>query len=246
MIRKFFAVIMIPFVATTVLLATESVATPSSQVWIPSPDAQTVGTLHFGVDNFTTISRKVDNGGRQSPTVFGLTVGVFEDDLIGVELGIDIKEQSDYPTYFNAKIVVKEDSFTLNSPAVAFGIYDFGTDNDNNNYKIVYVLAAKSIPYLGRLSLGYYVGNSSLVVDKNGNEENDGWLASFDRTLAEIDDRLWMAIDYMGGDNAYGATSFGLAWRFSPQVSTLFGYGIYNDNDVAGEDTFTIQLDIDF
>ena len=80
----------------------------------------------------------------------------------------------------------------------------------------------------------------------DGNKENDGVLLSWDRTMSEISDKLWLAADYQGGDNALGAFSFGASWAFSKNVSVIFGYDIYNEKKLAGENTFTTQVDINF
>ena len=62
----------------------------------------------------------------------------------------------------------------------------------------------------------------------------------------QISDKLWVAIDYQGGKNAYGATSFGASWAFAKNVSVIFGYDIFNNKDRAGQNTATIQVDINF
>lgn len=233
-------------VVVVALAAPGAHATPSTQIWIPSTDTQPMGTVHVGVDNYTTVFKKTEDGGHSAPTDFGFTVGVVDTAYIGAEVGLDLREQSDYPMYLNAKLQLKEDSITKYFPAIAFGVYDMGTESGKNDFNIAYLLAAKTLPVIGRITLGYYVGNEDMLKDASGGKENDGFMASFDRTLAEIDDRLWLAIDYMDGNNAYGALSFGLSWRFSNQVSAIVGYDIYNDKDVAGENTVTVQFDIDF
>ncbi len=227
-------------------VAGTAMATPSTQIWIPSTDTQPGGSVHLGVDNYTTLFKKADEGGHMAPTDIGLTVGLIDTSFIGVEVGGDLREQSDFPLYVNAKLQVKEDSVAEFFPSIALGVYDFGTEDAVTNYNMAYVLMAKTFPVFGRLSLGYYVGNADLLKDGAGNNDNDGFLASVDRTMAEIDDRLWVSIDYMEGSNVYGALSFGVSWRFAPQVSGLLGYVMYNDNEVAGEDQITIQFDIDF
>lgn len=221
-------------------------ATPSSQIWIPSTDTQAARTIHLGVDNYNTVFKKTEDGGFSAPTVYGVTAGAVDTAYIGLEVGLDLKEQSDYPIYLNVKLQIKEDSVARFFPAIALGVYDMGTQSDVTDANIAYALFAKTFPVIGRLSAGYYVGDKDLLVDASGQSDNDGVMLSFDRTLAEIDDRLWLAVDYMGAKNSYGALSFGLSWRFAPQISALVGYNIYNDRDVGGENTVTVQFDVDF
>ena len=60
--------------------------------------------------------------------------------------------------------------------------------------------------------------------------------------MSEISDKLWLAVDYQGGNNSFGAISAGAAWYFAPNVSVILGYDHYTLNV---DDTITIQLDID-
>jgi hypothetical protein len=232
--------------AAVLVMAPVAGATPSTQVWIPSTDTQPARTLHLGVDNYTTLFKKSEDGGWSAPTDFGATVGLADTPHLGFEAGVDIREQSDFPLSFNVKLQVKEDSLFQYFPAIAVGGYEFGSESDVTNYNIVYGLIAKTAPVVGRVTIGYYVGNDKLLTNAAGESENTGPMASWDRTLAEIDDRLWVCVDYMGGANAFGALSFGVAWRFSPHIGALIGYDVYNDNEVAGENTATVQFDIDF
>jgi hypothetical protein len=220
-------------------------ATESHQIWAPSTDTQPFGTFHLGVDTHTTFVTPPDEGGYALPTVYGLTVGVVETPLVSVEVGIDLKEVTMDPWYFNVKAQLKEESLHEFSPAVAVGVFDIGTNPDETMYAVAYGLIAKTLPAIGRLSIGYYYGNEELLTHSDSALVNHGFMLSWDRRLPEIDDRLWIAIDYMDGENRYGAVSFGGAWQFTPHVSILGGYIIYNNNDIAGENLFTIQVDID-
>ncbi|MBI5816449.1 MAG: hypothetical protein HZB29_12660 [Nitrospinae bacterium] len=221
-------------------------ATPLKQIWIPSTDVEPFKSVHLDVDLYTTMFKKIKDGGHTRPVTLGLTVGVLETQFIDGEIGVDFKEATDEPTFFNAKLAIKEDSLLTFFPAIAFGAYDMGTKQDVTDYNIFYVLASKTIAPLGRLSAGYYVGNDKLLRNTKNDKENNGALLSFDRTLAEINKNLWVAVDYMSGQNVYGALSFGLGWRFSPNISAIAGYNAYNERKLAGEDTFTIQFDMDF
>ena len=238
--------------ATALTIATTGIAmaTPSTQIWIPSTDIQAFKTLHLGIDNYIRTS---GGGSDVRPNVYdlGLTAGILPFEKLQMEVGVDYltvgaNSVDGNPLSFNAKLGTPEASLFDGSPALAVGGYAFGTKKDLTDTNIVYGLAAKTLPVVGRLSAGYYVGNDDVLLDKDGNEENDGLLLSWDRTMSEISDKLWVAVDYQGGDNAFGAFSFGASWAFAKNVSVIVGYDIYNDNAVGGEDTFTTQLDINF
>lgn len=221
-------------------------ATPSTQIWIPSTDIQPFKKFHFGVDTY--IKTKSQDGTTE-PTVtnIGLTVGVLPFEKLQMEIGIDYRDiggDHTYPIYFNAKLGVPEDAMFKGAPALAVGGYDFGTKSNVTDYNIVYGLIGKNIGKLGRFSAGYYTGNEDLLLNIEGNKDNHGLLLSWDRTISEISDKLWAAIDYQGRKNSYGALSFGVAWKFAPNVGVIFGYDIYNESNY--KPTATIQLDIDF
>jgi hypothetical protein len=236
--------------ASVALAASSALATPSTQIWIPSTDIQAFKTGHLGIDYYAR-SQETEDGQRPHVYDFGLTTGVLPFEKLQMEAGFDLitngdSTADDNPLYFNAKIGTPEGSLFGGSPALAAGGYLFGTKEDATDYNIVYALVAKTIPVIGRLSAGYYVGNDDLLVDEAGEEDNDGLLLSWDRTLTEISEKLWAAVDYQGGDNALGALSFGISWAFAENVSVILGYDIYNENATGGENTFTTQLDINF
>ncbi len=197
----------------------------------------------------------------------GPTVGVLPFELIQAEVGFDFMTGGanypggldKYPFYGHFKIGTPEDNTW--KPAVAVGMYNVGTKKGevkNGSYTksgtdadIYYGLIAKTLPVIGRLSAGYYGLNKKAsvasVYDINGVKGNDsGLLASWDRTMSEITDKLWLAVDYQGGKNAYGATSVAFSWAFAKNVSVIFGYDFYNNKARAGQDTATIQVDINF
>ncbi|MCM2264086.1 MAG: hypothetical protein NDI73_02730 [Desulfuromonadales bacterium] len=241
--------ILLGTIALGLFSANLAMATPSTQIWIPSTDIQKFGTFHLGLDNYQR-SKEDDNGERLHVYDFGLTAGVLPYEKIQMEVGFDLitngTDADDRPLYFNAKLGTPEGALFEGSPALAAGGFSFGTDSELTDYNIVYGLVAKTFPVIGRLSAGYYVGNDDLLVDADGDEDNDGVLLSWDRTISEISDKLWAAVDYQGGDNSFGALSFGVAWAFSPNVSVIVGYDIYNEDQTGGENTYTTQLDINF
>lgn len=165
-------------------------------------------------------------------------------------MGDDIYD--DHPVYFNIKFGFPEGALFKYSPAIAFGAYNMGLKKNLTNYNIFYGEIAKTIPILGRLTAGYYTGNENILVDENLNEANSGLLFSWDRTMSEISEKLWLAIDYQGGKNYLGALNFGASWAFSKNVSVIAGYDIYNNKNAyyntnnQNANTFTAQLDINF
>jgi len=230
-------------------------ATPSTQIWIPSTDIQAFKTVHLGIDSYIRVQKNPD--GTYSPAIFdaGITAGVLPFEKVQMEVGIDyirygVTPFDDSPVYFNGKIGTPENSMFNNSPALAAGIYNVGLKGGdvghNTLQDIGYVITAKTVPVVGRFSVGWYWGNGGNVnfKDHHGNTDNNGVLASWDRVMSEIDDRLWLGVDYQGGDNAYGAVNFGASWAITKNVSLLVGYDLYNRKATGGQPTFTTQLDV--
>jgi len=231
-------------------------STPSTQIWIPSTDFQKWKTMHLGLDNYIRTS-KIDGIRGAGMFDLGLTTGLLPFEKFQGEIGVDYlsmgdSNYDDHPIYFNAKIGLPEDALFKGSPSLALGAYNFGLKKNLTNYNILYGEIAKTIPILGRVSVGYYTGNDKLLVDENLKKANNGLLLSWDRTMSEISDKLWLAVDYQGGKNYLGALSFGASWAFSKNVSVIFGYDIYNNKNAyyntnnQNANTFTAQVDINF
>jgi hypothetical protein len=245
-----------------VTAAGAALATPSTQIWIPSTDIQAFKTVHLGIDNYFRASG--EDGFRDVNVMdVGLTAGILPFEKIQAEIGFDYltiaaNPNDSHPFSGNFKIGMPEDSLFKFSPALAVGMYNIGPTNYGKSraglitsgQNITYALAAKtvpaigSIPSLGRISAGGYHGSQRALQDNKGNSANDGVLVSWDRTMSEISDKLWVAVDYMGGNNVDGSVNFGVSWAFSKNVSLIFGYDIYKDKGLSGANTFTTQLDI--
>ena len=231
-------------------------STPSTQLWIPSTDFQKWRTMHLGIDNYIRTSRI--NGVRGSGIFdLGFTTGMLPFEKLQGEIGIDYLSMGDnvyddHPIYFNAKLGFPENALFKNAPAFAVGAYNFGLKKNLTNYNIIYAEIAKTLPVVGRISVGYYTGNDKILVDEVLKKVNSGILLSWDRTMKEISDKLWLAVDYQGGKNYLGAFNFGASWSFSSNVSLILGYDIYNNKNAyyntnnQNANTFTAQIDINF
>lgn len=226
-------------------------ATASTHVWSPSTDVQAYKKWHITFDFYVPTESDVNGARPNTITNLGLTAGVLPFKKLNAEVGFDHKsgygDLDDYPWYFNTKMGIPEDSYGEFFPALAIGIYDVGTKEDKTDYNVVYGKMAKTFSLgdlsLGRLSLGYFRGNADLLLH-SGKKDNAGTLICWERMMTEISDKLWLSVDYQGSKSSYGALNLGFSWKFSDNVSGLFGYDIYNDRDLA--DTYTVQMDIDF
>ena len=236
---------------TAALTTATAFATPSTQIWIPSTDIQPYLKPHLGWDAYVGTSVK---GGTLNPGTIsngGITIGVLPCKEVGLEVGIDYRDLTgdhNDPLYFNAKIGIPENTWSEFMPAIAVGGYDFGTKKNVSTYNLMYGLVAGNVGKLGRFSVGGFkgaVGADPKIMFANlktGKVDDVGVLASWDRTLTEVSDKLWAAIDYQSGMNFYGALNFGVAWNFSSNAGVILGYDIYNAGDVL-KPTVTLQID---
>ena len=235
------------------ILPQSLLATPSTHVWAPSTDIQAHGTWHLTSDLYVPSEKDASGSKPDTVTNLGLETGLWPiKDKLGVELGFDnitgYGQLDDYPLYFNAKLGTPENILFEGAPALAVGGYYFGTKQDKTDQNVYYVKGAKTVTFndftLGRFSVGWFWGNEDLLLDENSESDADGVLLTWERTMSEISDKLWLCVDYQGSKSGNGALAPGFSWKFADNVSVLFGYVIPNNNDLA--ETFTVQLDVDF
>jgi hypothetical protein len=211
-----------------------SFATGSTQIWNPSTDIQKTGTIHLGIDNYFSVVKNSTKPYQINPDL-GVTVGVWK----YLEVGIDMIQPSPDPFYLNLKLGLPESG---SFPALAIGGCNIGTKKDVTDYNMLYGVAAKTLPPVGRLTLGVYRGmRAELFPDGKGKNRKDGVIATWDKVLT---DKIWVCIDYASGKSWYGSLSLGVSYAFSSNVSAIFGYVFFNNRDIVLNDTFTTQLDI--
>lgn len=227
-------------------------ATASTHIWAPSTDTQAYGTGHVTADIYIPSGDNSDGARPEPITNSGFTFGILPFKELNAEAGFDYKtgygDLDRYPIYFNAKLAMPEDIYGQYFPAIAFGIYDIGTDYDETGSDIIYVETAKTIKLkdisLGRLSVGYFWGNKDLMLNEDGEEDNNGLLLAWERTMTEISDKLWVCAEYQGTRSSYGTFNLGFSIQFTKDISVLCGYQFYNNRNLA--DTSTIQVDINY
>ena len=238
------------------LASSVAMATPSTQIWIPSTDVKGFKEVNLGIDNYIRLSDAPNAGANYYD--LGVTGGILPFENFKLEIGVDYltdnlggsSNQAKHPFMFNFKAGIPEEAFGMKwMPAIAAGMYNIGTFDRgaaaNTMQNIAYGLVAKTLPVIGRISVGGYNGAEKQL----GEKINNGILASWDRSMPEISDKLWLAVDYMSGRNYNGAVSVGGSWAFSKNVSLLVGLDVYNpaqENLTGGKPTFTTQLDINF
>lgn len=227
-------------------------ATPSTTYWTPMTlDIQSFGIVHIGVDNYFTIAKRSQDGAGGFPTDAGLTLGILPFTKVQMEIGVDYLGPSDEPFYFNAKLGAPEGTLFRGAPALQAGIFNVGTRKGVTNQNIGHVVVGKTLPLIGRVSAGPYLGNGDVLRDADGNKANSGVMVALDHAFATVRggdggefSRWVVAADYASGRNALGGGGFGVYYFFTKSVSLLVGPVWFNEERINGRWKWTIQLDI--
>jgi hypothetical protein len=235
--------------AVMALACGTAMAIPSEQIAIPSTDAKGFKEVTLNIISTQRFSSKSTAGASSYDA--GVLVGVLPFESLKLEVGFDYLTsnlQSDnsadnHPFYLNAKLATPEDLGFKGMPAFAVGAYNLGIydkpergiqnpgDVLSTRQNLAYALVAKTCPVIGRLSIGGYYGASRALAtsgNPSNTNNNSGILASWDRSMTEISDKLWFGIDYLSGNNANGELGVGGSWAFSKQVTLLVGVQTFN------------------
>jgi hypothetical protein len=231
--------------ALVALASSSALAYYTGQINIPSTDAKTLKEVSIGINNYARFSSAADAGANTLD--IGVTTGVLPFEKVKLEVGVDYATSgvgptgvgSPYPFTYNAKLATVEDALVTGMPAFAVGGFALGTIDAQNPANIMYALTARTLPVVGRISVGGYKGDKDAL---NGDKNNVGLLASWDRTIAEVSDKLWLGVDFMSGNNSFGGIGIGGSWAFSKQVSLLGGVTFYNEQELGGKPSFTTQM----
>jgi hypothetical protein len=230
-----------------------AMATPSTTFWTPMTlDIQSYKVVHLGIDNYFTVDKQASSGNQMAfPTDVQATVGVLPFEKLQMEVGIDALYPSDHPYYFNAKIGAPEDALFKGAPALQVGIFNAGTKDKVTNQDVLYGVIGKSIPVLGRISVGPYIGNKTALNFGGTGTDNAGFMVAIDHSLFPTKDaagneysKVVLAADYASGKNAIGAGGFGVYYFFTKDISLLTGPVFFNEKAINGTWKWTTQLDI--
>ncbi len=246
-------VIKAPKIPILLMLSGLAGATPSTTYWTPCViDIQGFKIVHVTYDNYTTLGKKgTTQGGQALPNDLGLTVGILPWEKLQMEIGLDWLEPSDDPLYFNAKIGAPEGVLFQGSPAIEVGLFNVGTNQDVTDQNILEIITGRSLPYgLGRLHLGAYKGNGTVLKSSSGKTEDMGFMAAYDFGFWSTGNggynRIVLAGDYASGDNAIGGGGAGVYYYFTKDIDLLVGPVWFNDNGLNGDWKWTTQFDANF
>src|ERR1035437_4118908 len=132
----------------TIAAASAAMATPSTQIWIPSTDVQAYKTFHLGIDNYFRASGVAKSPPSATATRdanvmdIGPVAGISPFEKVQAEIGFDYlvnanDPNDNHPWSGNFKIGTPEDSIFKFSPAFAVGMYNIGPSQSTSNAPLV-------------------------------------------------------------------------------------------------------------
>lgn len=220
-------------------------AFPTSTVWIPSDQVAESRMWRWDSQVFFTLDKRLSDTGVQQPFIDeGVTYGVFNNDAVAAELGLDWWEPESQDNlkclHGHFKLAVLEGA---SMPSIAFGVYNFGFKSNTTDENIIYGEIGKTFKSVGHFFLGFFTGNENILEDDAGNSSSKGFLIGFTRPLTALSPKLNLIVDWQGSYSQRGAFNFGFKWALHQDVWLLAGYDIYNNRRLS-RDTATVQLSV--
>lgn len=241
--KKASGLLMIVLAAAISFSGSLLMATPSTVYWTPCTTYfQPFLKGHIGYDTYVRENSMLAND-------YGFTIGVLPFEKLQAEIGYDALLPVASPAtfkdanYLNAKIGWSEN--TLLPVGFSAGIFNVGFDKNITDYDVMYAVIGKTFDNIGTIAVGGYSGNKKLLIDDNGNADNNGFMASYTSpTLGKV----ILCADYMSGNNALSAWGAGVYYYFADNVTLLTGPVFPLSKQFAGSAKmmWTLQLDIDF
>lgn len=220
-------------------------AIPTSQTWIPDGRVQKHQRFRWDSKVAFTPDKRSTDVAAQTPFIDqGVTYGVFDNNVVGIEAGGDWWEPQAKDNmrslHGHFKVAIQESD---KIPNFALGVYNFGFQANTSDENIIYVLVAKTFDSVGRFQLGGFVGNKNVLVTETGAAANDGFFFGYARRIPQISEHFNLLFDYQSSLGQKGALSLGARWDYNADTSFLVGYSTYNNKAIA-RDVITIIVSL--
>lgn len=228
-----------------ILFSNSLFAFPTKVIRTPDYQIQTAERFRWDSDVFFTLDKRSDDTGPTLPSIDeGVTYGIFNNNVIGMEVGLDWWEPQPQDNlrslHAHFKVAVLEDE---RRPAFALGFYNFGFKANTTDQNIIYLGVGKNFRNVGQFFLAGFSGNQNVLVNDVGEAANRGLILSWVRPMPEISKTMSLAADVQTSDGPLGAISFGGKWNLHTDTVFAVGYNIYNNRTLT-RDTVTVQLSL--
>lgn len=222
-----------------IVCAGTAAAAPSRIFAVPTTDALEYHTARAEMETTSTMMKTNAEGGW-SQINYGLTFGLIPYTVsksYGIEMGLDYRDfngsippAAGNPLFYNLKFAIREGGLVSDYlPGIAVGLFDYGGKSGITDANIMYLVMSKKFPGAWRVGLGAYSGNDAVLVDETGQRANSGLLLSLD---VQLNKKWWIAADYIGGRNRYGAVNVGMGFSLHPGLEMTVSEGIFNNPNI--------------
>jgi hypothetical protein len=220
--------------------AVKSSAYPTDALLLPNNATLDAHHWRFDGRSFFNIDKRYSDTTPTAPTAsLGATYGVFDNEELSVETGLDwfepVAQDNLNALRAHTKFAVSEHASIV---GVAIGIFDYALKTNADGPNIIYLQLEKKLQPLGNLRAGYFVGCPDVLIDENRNIANKGFMAGWDRKIKEISDTFSLSAEWLGGQSIKGGTVLGTLWNFEKAAIKL-GYFIPNNRHLMRDSILT-------
>ncbi|MDZ4676802.1 MAG: hypothetical protein SGI74_04755 [Oligoflexia bacterium] len=228
-----------------ILFASNALAYSTNYLMLPNNETLTAQKWridtrsHFNVDK-----RYSDTQAIPPSTSLGATYGIFDNQELSVEAGLDWFEPT---TQDNLNALRTHGKFLVSQNAspisVAIGFYEYAFKTNANSPNILYLQFEKKWDLTGAFKIGYFSGNSEVMVNENFQASNKGIIAGWARPLPELINSLTLSAEWMGSQSYKGGALIGTSWKLQ-NATFKIGYFIPTNKRIIRDSIFA-QLNVD-
>lgn len=222
-------------------------ALPSRDLWIPQTRTLKLDRKRLELQQTFNIDKRDGDTNRPEQTSsVGIAYGLLDSEVLGAEVGLDWREpartEASEALRFNGRIRL----FDLEKKGFAFalGADAVGVKSGVSDVNLVYFVMQNDFSGFLVAEIGAYTGNSRLLVDQNGKEDNQGALVGLWRYLDE-NRQIKFGLEWMSGLNSFGYIFTGVSFRLKEVIVAAVGYG-YSNNRESMRDTALVRLGLEF
>ncbi len=217
------------FLVFLLSLSSPSFAYHTEGLWIPRHETLVSNTWRVDFQNLNSIDKEQTPNAADHQASMGVSYGLYSGEIVTVEAGVDWKEPAVKQTvnalYFNFK--VSTNFYAKRGWGVSIGTYDFGLSGGETDYNMIYLLVQNGWGSNWSTTLGGVVGNSRLLLNDEGGNDNKGLIAGVWRQMAKD---FAAGAEIQTASVRYGYMFVGFKWEIKNETHLNIGYGHASSN----------------
>jgi hypothetical protein len=200
-------------------------------LWVPQTETLDSGRWRLDMRNlYTPDKRTGDLPGQYHVSSFGFSIGAYQKNWVGTEIGLDWQEpaaeSAEEALTMHLRVRLKD--WRKDGWSIALGTHTFGFKHEVSDYNIMYALLQNRLGQTWSSAVGLYSGSNKLLVNASGTPDSKGVFIGLWNDLPG--GRL--CIEWMSGQNRFGYGFFGLRSKLHEFVTGNIGYGIAGNREV--------------